>query len=247
MISLSVNDVYVYMGTNAGAGIYNDIAKATHNILVVSPQVSEEHVDLLLKKHTEGVSVTLITSTDFEGNRESKTIYQKLITQAKITNEQKRRFRLFGLVVMYLTLFSSVVSASTGVYLEYYQLFWSLLAVPAGFLIILLLNKLRVYTYNYQSNLPFYVMASPNVDPQTRNQTFVNSRIYVIDGQTAYLGTAGFTKTSFRNQHETVVRITDEATIHCLYKEMNELLCDQNRLFRDINFIGRYIYPEPIN
>jgi phosphatidylserine/phosphatidylglycerophosphate/cardiolipin synthase-like enzyme len=247
MISLSVKDVYLYMGMNAGAGIYSDIANATQNVLIVSPHVSEEHVDLLLKKHAEGVSVTLITSTDFEGNRGSKSIYQKLITQAKITNERKRRFRLLGLVLMYLTVFSSVVSASTGVYLADVQLFWSLAALPAGILIIVLLNKLRVYSYSYQSNLPFYVMASPNVDPQTRNQTFVNSRIYIIDGQVAYLGTAGFTKPSFRDQHETMVRIADPAIIQCIYKEMNDLLSDQNRLFRDINFIGRYIYPEPIN
>ena len=247
MISFSVSDVYLYMGTNAGAGIYSEIAKATQNVLIVSPHVSEEHVDLLLKKHTEGVSVTLITSTDFEGNRESKTIYKKLITQAKVTNERKKRWRLAGLVLMYLVLFSSVVSASTGAYLENYQLFWGLSALPVGFLLILLLNKLRVYSYSYRSNLPFYVMASPNVDPQTRNQMFVNSRIYIIDGQIAYMGTAGFTKAGFRDQHETVVRITDQAAIQCIYKEMNALLSDQNRLFRDINFIGRYIYPEPIN
>jgi phosphatidylserine/phosphatidylglycerophosphate/cardiolipin synthase-like enzyme len=247
MISLSVSDVYLYMGTNAGAGVFSDLAKATQNILIVSPHVSEEHIDLLLKKQSEGVNVTLITSTDFEGNKESKSIYQKLITQAKITNVRKRRFRLAGLVLIYLMLFSSVVSASTGAYLDNYRLFWSLLALPAGFLVILLLNKLRVYSYSYQSNLPFYVMASPNVDPQTRNQTFVNSRIYIIDGQVAYLGTAGFTRASFRDQHETVVRIIDQAAIQSIYQEMNALLSDQNRLFRDINFIGRYIYPEPIN
>lgn len=247
MISLSVNDAYLYMGINAGAGIYTDITKATQNIMVVSPHVSEEHIDLLLKKHAEGVNVTLITSTDFEGKRESKKIYQKLITQAKVTNEQKRRFRLVGLVLMYLTLFSSVVSASTGVYLEDYQLFWGLLALPIGLLMKMLLNKLHVYTYNYQSNLPFYVMASPNVDPQTRNQVFVNSKIYIIDAHIAYLGTAEFTKAGLRDQHETMLRIIDQTIIQCIYKEMNALLSDQNRLFRDINFIGRYIYPEPIN
>ena len=142
MINLAVSDAYLYMGTNAGAAIYNDITKATQSVLVVSPHVSEEHIDILLKKHAEGVKVTLITSTDFEGNSGSKTIYKKLITQAKITNEQTRRNRLVGLVLMYLTLFSGVVSASTGAYLENYRLFWGLLALPIGLLIIKLLNKL---------------------------------------------------------------------------------------------------------
>jgi phosphatidylserine/phosphatidylglycerophosphate/cardiolipin synthase-like enzyme len=235
------------MGTNAGAGIYSDIAKATQNVLVVSPYMSEEHIDILLKKHVEGVHVTLVTSTDFEGNTGSKTIYRKLITQAKVTNEQTKRYRLIGLVLMYLTLFSSVVSASTGAYLENYQLFWSLLILPFGYLIIKLLNKLRVFSYSYQSNLPFYVMASPNVDPQTRNQTFVNSKIYIIDNQVAYLGSADFTRAGFRDQHETLFRIIDKATVNCIYQEINTLLSDQNRLFRDINFIGKHIYPEPIN
>jgi phosphatidylserine/phosphatidylglycerophosphate/cardiolipin synthase-like enzyme len=247
MLSLTINEAYLYMGTNAGAGIYSDIAKATQNVLVISPYVSEEHIDIMLKKHAEGVQVTLVTSTDFEGNTGSKTIYKKLITQAKVTNEQTKRYRLIGLVLMYLTLFSSVVSASTGVYLENYQLFWSLLILPFGYLIIKLLNKLRVYSYSYQSNLPFYVMASPNVDPQTRNQTFVNSKIYIIDNQVAYLGSADFTRTGFRDQYETMFRIIDKATVHCIYQEINVLLSDQNRLFRDINFIGKHIYPEPIN
>ncbi|MCG6969106.1 MAG: phospholipase D family protein [Gammaproteobacteria bacterium] len=247
MLSLTINEAYLYMGTNAGAGIYSDIAKATQNVLVVSPYMSEEHIDILLKKHVEGVHVTLVTSTDFEGNTGSKTIYRKLITQAKVTNEQTKRYRLIGLVLMYLTLFSSVVSASTGAYLENYQLFWSLLILPFGYLIIKLLNKLRVFSYSYQSNLPFYVMASPNVDPQTRNQTFVNSKIYIIDNQVAYLGSADFTRAGFRDQHETLFRIIDKATVNCIYQEINTLLSDQNRLFRDINFIGKHIYPEPIN
>ncbi|MGD8940787.1 MAG: phospholipase D-like domain-containing protein [Gammaproteobacteria bacterium] len=247
MLNLAINDAYLYMGTNAGAAIYNDIAKASQNVLIVSPHVSGEHIDTLLKKHAEGVRVTLVTSTDFEGNTGSKTIYRKLITQAKVTNEQTRRNRLIGLVLMYLTLFSGVVSASTGAYLENYQLFWGLLALPIGLIIIKLLNKLRVYSYSYQSNLPFYVMASPNVDPQTRHQTFVNSKIYIIDDQIAYLGSTDFTRAGFRDQHETVFRIMDKTTVHCIYKEINGLLSDQNRLFRDINFIGRHIYPEPIN
>ena len=247
MLNLAINDAYLYMGTNAGAAIYNDIAKATHNVLILSPHVSEEHIDILLKKHAEGVHVTLVTSTDFEGNTGSKTIYRKLITQAKVTNEQTKRYRLIGLVLMYLALFSSVVSASTGAYLEKYQLFWGLAALPIGFIIIKLLNKLRVYTYSYQSNLPFYVMATPNVDPQTRHQTFVNSKIYIIDDQIAYLGSVDFTRSGFRDQHETMFRIMDQATVHCIYKEINGLLSDQSRLFRDINFIGRHIYPEPRN
>jgi phosphatidylserine/phosphatidylglycerophosphate/cardiolipin synthase-like enzyme len=90
-------------------------------------------------------------------------------------------------------------------------------------------------------------MASPNVDPQTRHQTFVNSKIYIIDDQIAYLGSTDFTRAGFRDQHETVFRIMDKTTVHCIYKEINGLLSDQNRLFRDINFIGRHIYPEPIN
>jgi phosphatidylserine/phosphatidylglycerophosphate/cardiolipin synthase-like enzyme len=90
-------------------------------------------------------------------------------------------------------------------------------------------------------------MASPNVDPQTRNQTFVNSKIYIIDNQVAYLGSADFTRTGFRDQYETMFRIIDKATVHCIYQEINVLLSDQNRLFRDINFIGKHIYPEPIN
>ena len=126
-------------------------------------------------------------------------------------------------------------------------LFAYLLALPIGLLIIKLLNKLRVYSYNYRSNMPFYVMASPNVDPQTRNQTFVNSNIYIIDDQIAYLGSVDFTKAGFRDQHETIFRIMDKTTVHCIYKEINELLSDQRRLFRDINFIGRHIYPEPLN
>ena len=247
MLNLAINDAYLYIGTNAGAGIYNDIAKATQNVLIVSPHVSGEHIDILLKKQAEGVGVTLVTSTDFEGNTGSKTIYKKLITQAKVTNEQIRRYRLAGLVLMYLTLFSSVVSASTGAYLGNYQLFWGLVAFPIGLIFIKLFNKLRVYSYSYQSNLPFYVMASPNVYPQTRHQIFVNSKIYIVDDQIAYLGSADFTRAGFRDQHEIMFRIMDKATVQGIYKEIHGLLNDQNRLFRDINFIGRHIYAEPLN
>lgn len=247
MISLAISDAHLYIGTNAGASVYNDIARATHNVLIVSPYVSEEHIDLLIKKHAEGVNVMLVTSTDFERNIGSRDIYKKLITQFKSINEKKKRYRLAGLVLIYLALFSSVVSAGTGVYIEDYQLIWPLLALPVGWLIIKLLNRLRVYSYSYQSNMPFYVMASPNVDPQTSHQTFVNSNVYIIDDQIAYFGSANFTLRGFRDQHESMIRICDKTIVSCIYKEINSLLSDNNRLFRDINFIGQKIYPEPIN
>lgn len=247
MLNLAIGDAYLFMGTNVGTDIYSDISRATQNVLIVSPYVSEEYVDLLLKKQAQGVNVTLVTSTDFERDTGSKTIYQKLITQAKITHESKKRYRLAGLILIYLTLFTSVVSASTGVYLENQQFFWSLLALPIGFLILKILNKLKVYSYSYTSNMPFYVMASPNVDPQTRGQVFVNSKIYIIDGHIAYIGSANFTTAGFRAQHETMLKILDNSTINCIYREINELLSDKNRLFRDITFIGQHIYPEPIN
>ena len=86
-MNLAINDAYLFMGTNAGAGIYNDITKATQNVLIVSPYVSEEHIDILLRKQAEGVHVTLITSTDFEGNSGSKIIYKKLIAEYPDSSE----------------------------------------------------------------------------------------------------------------------------------------------------------------
>lgn len=247
MLNLMINNSSLYMGTNAGAPVYHDIETASSNVLVLSPHVSEDHIDLLLKKHAQGVNVMLITSTDFEGNHTSKDIYKKLITQTSIINEKKKRYCVFGLIIAYLLILSGAVTAGVGVYLGKHELFWSLLALPIGLLAVKIIDRTRVYTYTYQSNMPFYVMASPNVDPRTSNQIFVNSKVFIVDEQIAYIGSPNFTSSSFQRQYESLFRIMDINIVNFIYKEINGLISDQGRLFRDINYIGKQIYPEPIN
>jgi phosphatidylserine/phosphatidylglycerophosphate/cardiolipin synthase-like enzyme len=247
MLHLSLTHCNLFLGTNAGNEIYNDILQAQSSVLVVSPSVSEESIDLLLQKHAEGVNVMLITSTDFEGKSDSRGIYKKLITQARDINESKKRYRLLGLVLLYLAVAASVVSAVVGTFLHNFALLWPLFACPVVFLLIALLNKLRIYSYQYIANMPFHVIASPYADVNTMHQVFINTNMYVIDDRVAYLGSASFTRAGFYEHYENMFKITDIGVVHYIYSEINKLISDQSRLFRDINFIGKRIYPEPIN
>lgn len=247
MLNLNINNCDLSLGINAGTNVYNDILRAQKNVLVVSSHVSEESIDLMLKKHVQGVNVMLITSTDFEGESESKGIYKKLITQSRHINESKKRYRLIGLVLMYATIIGSMVSTVAGILLNNFTYFWPLIALPIGFLFVALLNKLQVYKYKYIANMPFHVVASPYRDPNTSNQVFINSKIYIVDDEIAYLGSANFTQAGFEDHYESMFRILDRNAVSYLYQEINRLITDQNRLFRDINFIGKHIYPEPIN
>jgi phosphatidylserine/phosphatidylglycerophosphate/cardiolipin synthase-like enzyme len=235
------------LGTNAGNALHEDLLQAQQSIVVVSPHVSEESVELLLRKHHDGVNVMLITSTDIERSRESQKIYKKLITQSREINESTKRYRILGLVVLYTWVIGSIVSAIAGTFLGDIRYLWPLFLLPIGFLAIAGLNKLRVYRYRYLANMPFYVAASPYADYSTNHQVFINAAVYIVDGRFAYIGSANFTREGLFEHYESMIKIVDSDIISYLYNEVNQIISDQNRLFRDINFIGKHIYPEPIN
>lgn len=247
MLNLSVNNCLMYLGTNAGGNVYNDMLHAAQTVVVVSPFVSKENIELLLKKHQQGINVMLITSTNFEGNNGAKHIYRKLITQSQHTSVNKKRWRIVGMVFSYLLLLAGLFIGSYGEYINNTDYVWAFTAVPLSLLLIFLFNSLRVFTYSYTANMPFHVIASPYADSLTSNQVFVHSKIYVIDGNVAYLGTADFTKAGFSSHYETMFKITDSYTVSNIYHEINEIISDKSRLFRDINYIGSRIYPEPVN
>ncbi|MDH5327136.1 MAG: phospholipase D family protein [Gammaproteobacteria bacterium] len=247
MLNLPVNNCFLYLGTNAGGNVYNDMLHARQTVLVVTPFVSKENVDLLLSKHRQGVNVMLITSTNFEGKNGAKHIYRKLIKQSQHTNVKNRRLRLGGMILGYLLL---LLGLSLGWYAELIThdlLLWAYAAIPVSLFLFYLINRIRVYSYSYTPNMPFHVIASPYADKLTSNQIFVHSKIYVIDGTVAYLGTADFTRAGFTSHYETMFRITDNFSVSSIYHEINEIISDKSRLFRDINYIGSRIYEEPMH
>lgn len=248
MLKVQASDAEIYLGTNAGLDINSDLVGAEHSVLVVSPYLSKRYVKLLLKKKREQhLDVVLITSTDFEKQKGSEWIYRMLVKQHRHTSEKPLKLRIFGLWTAGLTFVLSLAVAVTGFYLKVYVLLWALVGLPIGLLIKYFVDKIRVYSYTYSSVLPFYVTASPYSEDTLSDQVLVHSKLYIVDGRIAYIGSANFTRSGFEYNYESIVKITDSEAIKQIQHEIDLLLNDQYRLFRSIDTVGQNLYPEPVN
>lgn len=248
MLNVHAKEADIYFGTEAGKEIHNDLLYAERSVVVISPYLSEQYVDLLLRKKKEKrLDIILITSSDFEKHKDAEKIYRLLVNQHRHTSEKRRKQRTIGLWIVGLTYAASIVVTVAGLYFKLYSMLWAVAGLPAGAFVKNIVDKIRVYTYTYTSNLPFFVTASPHSEEILRGQVFVHSKLYIIDGKVAYVGSANFTKAGFDYNYESVVKITDEDAIKQIYYEVKRLLDDEHRVFRNIDRVGGALYPEPIN
>jgi phosphatidylserine/phosphatidylglycerophosphate/cardiolipin synthase-like enzyme len=100
----------------------------------------------------------------------------------------------------------------------------------------------RIYFYSYYPLFKLKVFYS---DKEGKGEYLIHSKIYVIDNNIAYLGSANFTYTGFNKSYESVIYIKDRDAVRKISQEVDNLYNNSNLYYKDIQEWGKQIYSEP--
>lgn len=245
-----INSGELYIGRKVGDKIHDAILSAEKSIKIVTPYISSEFVDLLIKRAKESVDISLIISDDFVGKDKIRyEIFKKLIVQIRHTNEIKQKRRRIGLA---LILFSYLVTALILIFgfkhtTPFYQ--YSALLFPLLILLHIYFQKMRIYNYTYKHLINFTVTMTPYSNPSGfDDDTYLtHAKIFIIDNNLAYVGSMNFTKAGFYYNYESRIKINDHLAVQSMSEEFSYLRENSNTSYLDLNELTKKIYTEPAN
>lgn len=247
----------IYIGKGAGTKLMKEISRAKNSIKIVSPYLSPSLIKELIDFHEKNIDIELVTTDDIEDfqinkNGRSKNIH-KLIIQNRVVDDEAVKKREEWLVLKKVLnsigwgLFTSLFLS--GYYLRNINVFFGLLPVFFIFLIAKIYKRKiklkRIYSYWYSQLFPFKVYLSPRKN--YLSDTFIHSKIYLIDDKIAYLGSLNFTASGTKHNYETRIRTEDPKAIHEIKEEISHLLNHSHLPEIDIQMWGKQLYREPIN
>lgn len=244
----------IYIGKGAGKKLLNDTRNAKKSIKIVSPYLSPFLITELINFRKRSLDVELITTDnieDFYGNYD-KNIH-KLIIQNRETDEiaveKREKWKDICKVLTYIGFGVLIVSIGIAYYLKDSKVSFGLIPIVVLFLVVKLYkNKIknkRIYSYWYSQLFRFKVYMSP--DKTGLSDTFIHSKIYLIDDRIAYLGSLNFTSSGTKHNYETRIRTEDPIAIKKIKKEIDQLMNHWHLPERDIQLWGKQLYKEPIN
>lgn len=244
----------IYIGKGAGKKLLNDIDNAKKSIKIVSPYLSPFLITELIKLRNRNLNVELITTDnieDFYGAYDKNIL--KLINQNRETDEiavgLRNRWKKTAKIFISIGFGFTAVWIGLLYYFQNNKLLLGLIPIIALFVVVKMFrNKIknkRIYSYWYSQLFPFKVYLSP--DKSNRSDTFIHSKIYLIDDQIAYLGSLNFTSSGTKHNYETRIRTEDSSAIKAIKNEIHQLLNNSPLPERDIQSWGRKLYKEPIN
>ncbi|WP_051691669.1 phospholipase D-like domain-containing protein [Pedobacter borealis] len=240
----------IYIGKGAGKKLMDDMRSAKYSVKIISPYLSPYLISELINLKDKNIDVKLITTNnieDFYGDRE-RNIY-KLIIQKCNTDFDKQIIRNKWIKLAETLSYISYGLIALLIALAYY---FRDLKIFLGFIPIIILflirglykiktKNLRIYSYNYTQLFPFKVYMC------NEKASLIHSKIYLIDGQIAYMGSLNFTASGTQHNHETRIRTTDINAIEKINKEIDDLFENPYMIAADLQLWGRQLYIEPIN
>lgn len=231
-----------------------EIGNAQNSVKISSPYLSPALIKELIWLHNKEVKVSLITSDHLEGgNRKLEESIKPLIVQHQKLDERANRIRnrfinlekilKWGSVLLLIGIIGITFLTGNWPYL------FSLILPIVLFLISRIFRRKKkstlIFTYDYKSLFPFKVFVTP--DSNRINSKFIHGKIYIIDGQTAYLGSLNFTESGTKYNYETRIRVTDEEAVKKINAEFDELYEDPEMAYFGIQEWGRQLYYETLN
>ena len=254
----AIKDAVVHMGLSAGKALMEAIGQAKRELLVLSPYLTTAQLQLLIQMHERGVKVNLITtiSEGNIGNVEGYDYRTELIRQHKRSDKdaQEKKEYIQGMISFLIFALLAFVLSSVLTYLYYHTYAWAvLLALSLLTLAFLLaciseLARTSVYRYTYKTIFPIRVFIDPgNRKIRNASRHFIHAKLFIVDREVAFLGSADFTCSSLRHNYESVVRTEDALAIQELQAEVQKLFgnADDAMDFVNIEEWGRMIYDEP--
>lgn len=244
----------IYIGKGAGKKLLTDIRNAKKSVKIVSPYLSPFLIKELINFRKRDLEVELVTTDnieDFYGNYERNI--HKLINQNReidnIAVEKREKWKDISKILTYIGFGLFTILIGIAYLLKDTKVAFGLIPIFIIFLVIKLYkNKIkntRIYSYWYSQLFPFKVYMSP--DQNKLSDTFIHSKIYLIDDQIAYLGSLNFTSSGTKHNYETRIRTKDSNAIKEIKEEIYQLTNHSHLPERNIQFWGRQLYKEPIN
>ncbi len=221
----------IYIGTGAGTKLMDEIENAKKSVKIVSPFLSPFLVKRLIRLRSNGIDVQLITMDtieDFYGDRK-RNLHGLIRQEIRIDGQARRimkKYKTTGRILNGLTIGLFTCFVILNYWLKDIRLLWLLFPLlflyrAAGHLRKKSERK-RVCSYTYHKLFPFKVVLSKN-EKGFRN-TYLHSKIYIIDDEIAYLGSLNFTGGGTTNNHETRVRLNDEPSVKKIVEEFDYLM-----------------------
>jgi phosphatidylserine/phosphatidylglycerophosphate/cardiolipin synthase-like enzyme len=242
----------IYIGQGSGKKLLSDISNAQRSIRIVSPFISPDLLDILIRKYKRGINVQLISM--FPQNNDS-ILGRMLINQTVTLNESAQlerqklkkyynilRYTQIAVILLFIIIFIFAVNIGYNTFVP----------IVLGVLFVLAIrrkrsslnkkaDRIRIFEYSYSEVLPFKIFVNRTIE-----DFFIHSKIFIIDDSIAYLGSLNFTWNGTKNSYESRVRTTDIIAISKIIEEFNDLFYS-DKTCASIDFWGSRIYSEPIN
>ena len=244
----------VYIGTGAGKKLMEDIGNARKSVKIVSPFLSPGLIGKLIELHFKGVEVQLITADSIEDfyNGQERNAHKLIDQEVHLDHHARRtrnRWKVSAKIFKGLGIGSGIAFLFLNFWLKDIRLLW---LIPLVFLFYLIgrqyeikAAKKRVFSYSYRQLFLFKVVLSN--DGNGFGNTYLHSKIYIIDDQIAYLGSLNFTHSGTKHNYETRVRINEMSSVHKIAEEFDYLMYEARLSEVSVQEWGKQQYFEPIN
>ncbi len=242
-MNIRLKSAELYLGRRAGRRVLAAVRGAEESVRVMSPYLAASLVDVLLEKAEEGVDVRLLTSTEFEARGEAAA--RRLLVQRRRVRRGARFVRRLGLLFSFLGLAGALGAGGFGLWGGDERLVRALAAAPVALVLFLLFRAVRVFDYFYETRIPFASVVSPNTDGRGAGRFLVHAKAYVVDERAAFVGSANFTRAGFGGNYESLAMIDDPDAVRAIVDEFERLGDDPDVEFRDVDEMGRALFPEP--
>lgn len=241
---------HVYVGTRAGGPIKTSLENATKSIDVLVPYLTRNFLEILLRKQREGVSVTLVTSTECHSNpQERRAIFQMLTEQKRHEVPGARgkaaRFRLYSLFLLLLAGVSAYAQASRqllpnmpGVYV-----FAGVCAV-ASFLLFNEAGNMRLYTYSYIPRINFTAYV-PWASGRGNDCVFAHAKVFVVDERLVHLGSVNLTAAGFVHNIEVRTDLSDSTAGRHTANQIRAMIEQPWGRIMNPGQVGQSVHAEP--
>ncbi len=221
METYSKNSI-IKLGRGNGIEILNTIKEAKSSVKVVSPYLSPDYIKELVELSKKGIDVTLITCDNIERDlKYSDFKHEDIIRQEKIEDKKSKSLKSTLYVISFILFMITLISLSLIVINPALGFIPVLLFIITLFILISawIIND---YKYKYYPIFKLKVFDSKSgINPQSTN--LIHAKIFLIDDEILYLGSANFTYSAFKTHYETVIKILDQKAIQEVNKEIENI------------------------
>ncbi len=225
------NSNHVYIGREAGKEIHEKIRNAKSSVKIVSPYLSADYLKDLITLHKKGIKVTLITCDKIQNSPYSDFRKSDLIKEEKIKDEKAVKMRKF---LFYSFIFSIVISIIMIIpyFLVSFTIIPTIIAFSLSIISLFAYFLILDYSFKYTPIFRIKVFDSASVKKPGSTE-LIHSKIFVIDEETAFLGSANFTYSGFKTHYETVIKITDKNAVRDISEEVEKLYSSTDLRVKD--------------